>query len=63
MASLDVRYDPKVCQHAALCVKGLPKVFRVENKKFVIDPSAASEAEVRAQVAKCPSGALTLVER
>jgi uncharacterized Fe-S cluster protein YjdI len=38
-------------------------VFRVENKRFVIDPSAAGEAEVRAQVAKCPSGALSIVER
>jgi uncharacterized Fe-S cluster protein YjdI len=60
---LEVRYDPKVCIHSANCVKGLPRVFKVENKKFVIDPTQASEAEVRAQVAKCPSGALKIEER
>ena len=33
---------------SANCVKSLPQVFKVEDGKFVIDPSAAPEDEVRA---------------
>ncbi len=58
--ALEVTYDPKVCIHSGNCVKTLPKVFRVENKKFVIDPAAASDDEVRRTVAACPSGALKI---
>jgi len=53
-----VTWDENVCIHAGECVKGLPQVFKIENAKFVIDESAASEAEIRSVVAKCPSGAL-----
>lgn len=60
--ALEVTYDRKVCIHSGNCVKTLPQVFKVENGKFVIDPSAASPEQVRATVAKCPSGALKLKE-
>jgi uncharacterized Fe-S cluster protein YjdI len=53
-----VTYDPKVCIHAGLCVKGLPAVFTVKRKPWV-DVNAAAADEIAAQVAKCPSGALT----
>jgi uncharacterized Fe-S cluster protein YjdI len=58
--ALEVTYDSKVCIHSGNCVKTLPQVFRVENKKFVIDPAAASDDEVRRTVAACPSGALKI---
>jgi uncharacterized Fe-S cluster protein YjdI len=38
----------------------LPQVFRVENGKFVIEPSAADDEKVRATVAACPSKALKI---
>jgi uncharacterized Fe-S cluster protein YjdI len=41
-------------------VKTLPRVFKVENKKFVIDPAAATDEEVLAAVKACPSGALKI---
>ena len=56
--ALEVTWDSKVCIHSGNCVKTLPQVFRVESGKFVIEPSKASEAEVRGAVAKCPSHAL-----
>ena len=59
---MKVNWDENVCTHSGNCVKGLPQVFKVEAGKFVIDPSAASEEEVRAVVAKCPSGALSVQE-
>jgi uncharacterized Fe-S cluster protein YjdI len=60
--AIEVTYDPKVCIHSGNCVKTLPQVFRVENKKFVIDQSAADEEKVRATVAACPSRALKIRE-
>jgi uncharacterized Fe-S cluster protein YjdI len=58
--ALEVTWDSKVCIHSGNCVKTLPQVFKVENGKFVIEPSAASEGELRAAVAKCPSHALKI---
>ncbi len=60
--ALKVSWDSKVCIHSANCVKTLPRVFRIENGKFVIEPSAAPDDEVRATVAACPSGALKIEE-
>ena len=57
---MNVTWDEDVCTHSANCVKKLPQVFKVEGGNFVIDPSAASEDDVRAVVAQCPSGALSV---
>jgi len=58
--ALQVSWDSKVCIHSGNCVKTLPQVFRVENGKFVIEPSAADDEKVRATVAACPSKALKI---
>jgi uncharacterized Fe-S cluster protein YjdI len=60
--ALKVTWDKDVCIHSANCVKTLPQVFKVEQGKFVIDPSAADDSLVRAAVAACPSKALRLQE-
>ncbi len=60
--ALEVTYNSKVCIHSANCVKSLPQVFKVQNGRFVIDPGAADESQVRATVAACPSGALKIAE-
>jgi uncharacterized Fe-S cluster protein YjdI len=60
--ALEVTWDNKVCIHSGNCVKTLPQVFKVENGKFVIEPSAGSESELRAAVAACPSKALKIKE-
>lgn len=52
-----VTFDGEVCQHAALCVKGLPRVFDTQARPW-IQPANASVDEVIAQVQLCPSGAL-----
>lgn len=59
---MEVRWDESVCIHAGKCVESLPTVFKVEDGKFVIDKSGASEEAIRETVAKCPSGALTVEE-
>ena len=52
-----VTFDPTVCRHSGVCVRGLPMVFDVRRKRW-ISLEAAPAAEVAAQVARCPSGAL-----
>lgn len=54
---ITVTFDPNVCIHSGVCVRGLPAVFDIERKRWV-RPELASAAEVAAQVARCPSGAL-----
>ncbi len=52
-------YDNRgICQHSGVCTDGLPAVFRVDKEPFV-DPHAAPEADIVAQVRQCPSGALS----
>lgn len=54
---ITVTFDPNVCIHSAVCVRGLPKVFDVRRKKW-IEADAATPDEVAAQIDRCPSGAL-----
>lgn len=54
---ITVTFDPNLCKHTGVCLMGLPEVFDVRRKRWV-RPEAASAAEVAAQVARCPSGAL-----
>lgn len=51
-------WDPSLCTHSGNCVRGLPRVFDVKRKPWIILDSASTEELVN-QVGKCPSGALT----
>ncbi|WP_297798032.1 (4Fe-4S)-binding protein [uncultured Eudoraea sp.] len=55
---LTVVWKPKKCIHSAICVNTLPKVYD-PNKKPWIEPKNASINELKSQIDKCPSGALT----
>ena len=54
---ITVTFEPAVCIHSAVCVRGLPKVFDVRRRRWIA-PEAASADEIHAQIARCPSGAL-----
>jgi uncharacterized Fe-S cluster protein YjdI len=54
---ITVTFDPNVCTHSATCIRGLPAVFDIREKRWV-RPERAPAADVAAQVARCPSGAL-----
>jgi len=58
--TLEVKWDKDVCIHSGNCVKTLPAVFKVVDRKFVIAPDEAGEEEVRRTVTACPSGALSV---
>lgn len=51
-------WQPKMCTHSGNCVRGLPSVFDSKAKPW-ITPEGASTEEIKAQVDKCPSGALS----
>jgi uncharacterized Fe-S cluster protein YjdI len=56
-AEITVTFEPDLCRHTGICVRGLHEVFDVRRKRWVA-PEAAPPDLVHAQVARCPSGAL-----
>ena len=54
-----VTFDPNICEHTGVCIRGLPAVFDVSRKHWV-RPELASASEVITQVGRCPSGALQI---
>ena len=57
---ITVTFDPNVCIHSGVCVRGLPLVFDVKRKRWV-RPELAPAADVAAQIDRCPSGALQYI--
>ncbi|WP_299674685.1 (4Fe-4S)-binding protein [uncultured Tenacibaculum sp.] len=55
---LTIVWKPKTCIHAAECVKALPKVYNPKARPWLKIENATTE-ELRAQIKKCPSGALS----
>ena len=54
---ITVTFEPEVCQHTGVCLRGLHEVFDIKRKRWIA-PEAAPAHVVHAQVARCPSGAL-----
>ena len=54
---ISVSFDPNICRHTGICIRGLPLVFDVKRKHW-IRPELGTAEEVAAQVRMCPSGAL-----
>lgn len=52
-----VYYQPRLCIHAAECVRGLPEVFDTQKKPWIQPEHAAADA-IAEVVERCPSGAL-----
>ncbi len=55
--TITVYYNPKLCIHAAECVRGLPQVFDTTKKPW-IQPEHADAHAVAEIIQRCPSGAL-----
>ena len=51
-------WQPSLCIHSENCWRGLPEVFRYKQKPWV-DPQGADTSTIKAQIDKCPSGALS----
>ncbi len=55
---LTIVWKPKMCIHAGVCVKTLPKVYNPKAKPWLAIENATTN-ELKAQILKCPSGALS----
>ncbi|MET0463390.1 MAG: (4Fe-4S)-binding protein [Chitinophagaceae bacterium] len=56
---ITILWKPKVCTHSGVCVKTLPQVYDPRARPW-IRPENATTQELIDQVARCPSGALTI---
>ena len=57
-----VIWKPKKCIHSEICWKTLPEVYDPKGRPW-IKPENASVEALKAQIAQCPSGALTYAEK
>ena len=55
---LTIVWEPKTCIHSGECVKALPNVYNPNEKPWIKIDKASTE-ELKAQIMKCPSGALS----
>lgn len=53
-----VIWRPDLCIHAGICVQLLPQVYKPKERPWVKVENATTE-QLKDQVTKCPSGALT----
>ena len=58
---ITIKWQPKLCQHAAVCVNTLPKVYDPKASPW-LKIENASTAELKVQVSQCPSGALSFYQ-
>ena len=58
---ITIKWQQKLCQHAAVCVKTLPKVYDPKANPWITIENATTE-ELKNQINKCPSGALSYNE-
>lgn len=59
---ISVIWKPELCEHAGICVKMLPKVYNPKERPWIKVENATTE-ELKEQVSKCPSGALSFTEK
>lgn len=57
-SDISIEWRPSVCKHAGKCVRGLPKVFNLEQRPW-INVDAATADEIATVIDTCPSGALS----
>jgi putative redox protein len=58
---ITVAWKPELCRHAARCATQLPQVFNPAVKPWVNMDGATSQ-EIKEQVARCPTGALSIAK-
>lgn len=55
---ITIKWQPKLCKHAGVCVKLLPKVYNPKASPWITVENATTE-ELKNQINNCPSGALS----
>ncbi len=57
---ITIKWQPKICQHAGVCVKTLPQVYNPKASPWIAIENATTE-QLKDQISQCPSGALSFV--
>lgn len=57
---ITIKWEPQLCKHAGVCARTLPKVYRPKEKPWIVIENATTE-ELKDQISKCPSGALSYI--
>ena len=55
---LTIVWEPKKCIHSEVCFKTLPRVYNPKERPWV-RPNNASTEDLKDQINRCPSGALS----
>ena len=55
---LTIIWKPEKCIHAGICVQSLPKGYNPQARPWITMENATTE-EIKAQINRCPSGALS----
>ncbi|MFA5329409.1 MAG: (4Fe-4S)-binding protein [Prolixibacteraceae bacterium] len=55
---ITIVWKPEKCIHSGVCVRTLPQVYNPKAKPWITIENANTEA-LKAQLEKCPSGALS----
>lgn len=56
---ITILWKAHLCKHAGVCVKMLPQVYNPNQRPWIKIENATTE-ELKDQVSKCPSGALSI---
>ncbi len=59
---ITVVWKPELCRHSAICFHGLAEVFDPRRSPW-IDMDGAEIERIKEQVARCPSGALSYIQK
>lgn len=58
---ITIIWQPSKCTHSGICMHLLPKVYKTKENPWIKIENATTE-ELKKQIDKCPSGALTYIE-
>ena len=58
---ITIVWQQDLCTHAAECVKALPRVYNPRVRPWIKMENATTE-QLKSQIKKCPSGALSYIE-
>ncbi len=55
---LTIVWEPAICAHSEICIKSLPEVYNPYGKPWITIEKATTD-QLKVQINKCPSGALS----
>lgn len=58
---INIVWRPNLCTHSGFCVRLLPNVYKPKERPWITIENATTE-ELKRQINKCPSKALTFEE-